>query len=56
MLFAKNVKPKQLKRPVFDRAVQLTPLQLNALRYQNKHTILTREQIDALASSASEKK
>lgn len=42
-------KVKQIRHPEFTDAVRLTPLQLNALRYQEKHTVLTPEILASLS-------
>lgn len=46
-------KPKQIPRPDLQDAQKLTPLQLNALKCSRKHTLLTPEQLAALASGGS---
>lgn len=45
-------KIKQIHRPEFTNAVRLTPLQLNALRYEEKHTLLTPELMASLYNAA----
>lgn len=47
-------KIKQIKHPEFDNAVRLTPRQLNSLRYEEKHTVLTPELMASLSKSNAE--
>ncbi len=41
--------PKQIRHPEFTNAEKLTPMQLNALRYTDKHTLLTPEVMASLS-------
>lgn len=42
---------KQIPRPDFTSARKLKPLEMNAIRCQRRHTILTPEQLDRIARS-----
>lgn len=42
---------KQIPHPAFTSARQLKPLEMNALRCQRKHTVLTPEQLDRISRS-----
>lgn len=37
------MKPKEIPVPQFKSARKLKPLELNALHYENKHTVITPE-------------
>ncbi|MCM1318966.1 MAG: hypothetical protein NC217_01120 [Muribaculaceae bacterium] len=39
----KKKEPKKIPHPELQSAKRLTPLQLNAMRWDNKHTVLTPE-------------
>lgn len=41
--------PKHIDKPELKSAVKLTPLQLNAIKPDVRHTILTPEQLDEMA-------
>ncbi len=44
-------KPKQIPHPVLAKATRLTPLQLNSLRCEEKHTVLTPQLMESLAKT-----
>lgn len=48
-------KVKQIRHPEFTNATRLTPLQLNALRYEEKHTLLTPELMASLSATTQQK-
>ncbi len=43
---------KQIPRPDFTSARRLKPLEMNAIRINRRHTILTPDQLDRLARSS----
>lgn len=42
---------KQIPHPTLQSAHRLTPMEMNGIRCQRKHTILTPEQLDRIAKS-----
>lgn len=42
---------KQIPHPVFEKAVKLTPLQLNAMKCEERHTLLTPEVLSTLSET-----
>lgn len=49
-------KVKQINHPILANAARLTPLQLNEIRCNSRHTVLTPELLEQMASAAKGKK
>lgn len=48
-------KPKTISHPVLKSACRLTPLQLNEMRCNVKHTVLTPELLEKIAAASANK-
>ena len=45
-------KPKIIPHPNFEHAKRLSPLELNNLRYDNRHTVITPELLEKMSERA----
>ena len=48
-----TMKPKQIARPVLKGAKEMTPLQLNGVKFNHKRTLLTPETLEAIQAKNS---
>lgn len=54
-MIRKMKKPKTISHPVLKSACRLTPLQLNEMRCNVKHTVLTPELLEKIAAASANK-
>lgn len=52
----KTTRIKSIPRPNLESGKRLTPLQLNAMRWDNKHTVLTPEVLEEAARNVAAKR
>lgn len=49
------MKPKQIPRPNLTSAKELSPLELNDIKFSNKQTVITAEELATLAAQSVQK-